>query len=519
MRRQMLATVMVAVAVSRQATGQTPAEDARLIAATRRFIPEVMQVYGVRGIEIAIARHGAVIWQGGFGTAVLSDQRPMTSETVFAAGSMSKTYTATAVMQLVEQGVLALDEPINTYLRRNRAFEVANPLGAREITVRDLLTHRSGLTSDAAGSEIGVPAPLQTYLREQFAHKMLYSYDETALPLWSAPVGEKYQYSNQGIATLGLLVEITNPEHLSFENYVDRHIFQPLGMRSTQFPALQDSAHLRPDLARRFARGYAKLGPVDLPSPQLYLGDYPAGTLVTTAGDHIRLLLAYLNGGVYDGQRILRPESVKLMLTEGPTPGVGLVWRLSNIGSPDFNFGHGGAYMFGWRNEFRAYPGLDLAAVVATNQWDMLSPSYGPAYGEVLNFIASWVRHEQDGRRHPQPDTTWAWKCSYVIGLVWVDQIMGGLGTHAPLTPQMIDAAARGAQVRGAGAGRSQVWDEAGFRAGVDDLRHVAMQPDSIRAFLGSDRVRVWPEELNLIYAVLGGSRDYVPWPEFAPAH
>ena len=290
-------------------------------------------------------------------------------------------------------------------------------------------------------------------------------------------------------------------------------------MYSSQLPAIQDSAHLRPDLARRFARGYAKLGDVDLPSPQIYLSAYPAGTLVTTAGDHIRLLLAYLNGGAYRGNRILRPESVKQMLTEGLSPSTGLIWQLWNVGKPDFGFGHGGAYMFGWRNEFRAYPGLDVAMVVATNQWDMMSPHYGPAYGEILNFIVSWIEDERAGLRHPQPEETWAWKCSYVTGLVWVDQIMGGLGTSTPLTPDAIDAAARGAQVRRPAAGGQPVWDEAGFRAGVDDMRHVPMRPDSIRAFLRSDRVRVWPEELNLIYAALDGPRDWVPWPEFAPTH
>ena len=195
----------------------------------------------------------------------------------------------------------------------------------------------------------------------------------------------------------------------------------------------------------------------------------------------------------------------------------GLVWRLWNVGKPDFGFGHGGAYMFGWRDEFRAYPGLDVAAVVATNQWDMLSPSYGLTSGAVLDFIVSWAEHEREGLHHPQADATWAWKCSYGMGLVWVDQIMGALGTHSPLTDQSIDAAVHGAQLRGAESGNAAQWDPAGFRAGVDDIRRVPMRADSIRAFLASDRLRVWPEELNLIYAALGGTPGAVPWPEMAP--
>ena len=498
------------------AQAQKVDEDARLIVATRQFTRDVMQTLGVRGVQIAMARHGTVIWEEGIGYASLSGPTRMTVHTVFSAGSMSKTYTATAVMQLVEQGVLALDEPINTYLRRGADFTVVNPLGAREITIRDLMSHRSGLTSDAGGSELDPPLPLGTYLRDEYARPMLVVYSSTSLPLWSAKVGDKYQYSNLGVATLGYLVEIMNPEHLSFEAYVQRHILDPLGMRSSQLPAIRDSAHLRPELARRFVRGYAKLGAVDLPSPQIYLSAYPAGTLVTTAGDHIRLLLAYLNGGTYAGRRILRPETVKLMLTPGLSPSTGLIWQLWNAGRPDFGFGHGGAYMYGWRNEFRAYPGLDVATVVATNQWDMMSPHYGVASGTIEDFIVSWIEHERAGLRHPQPPTTWAWKCSYVMGLVWVDQIMGGLGVRTPLTDESIDATVRGALVRGAAAGGAAMWDSAGFRAGVDDLRQVAMRPDSIRAFLASDRVRVWPEELNLIYAALDGPPNWVPWPEFA---
>jgi CubicO group peptidase (beta-lactamase class C family) len=378
-------------------------EDNRLVEATRQFTRDVMQAYGVRGVQIAMARRGTVIWEEGLGYASLAGPTRMTVRSVFSAGSMSKTYTATAAMQLVEQGVLALDEPINTYLRRGADFTIVNPLGAREITIRDLMSHRSGLTSDAGGSELDPPLALGKYLRDEYARPMLVVYSATSLPLWSAKVGEKYQYSNLGVATLGYLVEITNPEHLSLEAYVQRHVLDPLDMRSSQLPAIRDSAHLRPPLDRRFTRGYARLGVVDLPSPQIYLSAYPAGTLVTTAGDHIRLLLAYLNGGTYAGHRILRPETVKQMLTPGLSPSTGLIWQLWNFGKHEFGFGHGGAYMYGWRNEFRAYPGLDVATVVATNQWDMMSPHYGLASTAIQDFVVSWIEHERAGLRHPQP--------------------------------------------------------------------------------------------------------------------
>jgi CubicO group peptidase (beta-lactamase class C family) len=80
MRREGLAgAVIVALARTHAAAAQTGADDARLIAAARRFVPEVMRVYGVRGVEVAVARHGTVIWEQGFGTANLADRAPMTS--------------------------------------------------------------------------------------------------------------------------------------------------------------------------------------------------------------------------------------------------------------------------------------------------------------------------------------------------------------------------------------------------------------------------------------------------------
>jgi len=101
----------------------------------------------------------------------------------------------------VEEGVIGLDDPINKYLGDSgraagresgrEVFRVVNPLGDREITFRDLLTHRSGLTSDAAGSEFAVPPPLGTFLKAEYAQDHFDSYDRSVLPRWSAKVGTK----------------------------------------------------------------------------------------------------------------------------------------------------------------------------------------------------------------------------------------------------------------------------------------------------------------------------------------
>jgi CubicO group peptidase (beta-lactamase class C family) len=191
---------------------------------------------------------------------------------------MGKLYTATAVMQLVEQGRIGLHDPLNAHLRDLR---IVNPLGERDVTVYDLLTHRAGLTGDGASSDYARPLPLAEHIADEARRPTLREEARTK-PRWSARVGARYEYSNFGLALLGYLVEVTNPEGLAFCDYVQRHVFDPLGMTSTQFPAFSDIGGIRPDLVERMAAGYAGFGPLFLPTPPIILGDYPAGTSVTS---------------------------------------------------------------------------------------------------------------------------------------------------------------------------------------------------------------------------------------------
>jgi hypothetical protein len=102
------------------------------------------------------------------------------------------------------------------------------------------------------------------------------------------------------------------------------------------------------------------------------------------------------------------------------------------------------------------------------------------------------------------------------MGLLVVDQALGSLGIGSPLTPAMIDRMATGAQATVTAAVGE--WDQAGFRAGIADLLPVKKTPAAIRGFMASDRIRVLPEELPLIYRSLGGVAGLIPNPEFAPA-
>jgi len=492
--------------------GPTPGE-ARLIETLKADIPHLLRLVGTPGLNLAIARRGQVIWEAGFGYADLERRIPMTAATVTHSGSMGKTYTAIAAMQLVEQGILDLDVPVNRYLG---GFSIVNPLGGREVSVRDLLTHRSGLAPNAAWSVLRNPKPLGEHLREAYAKERNDFYAGASSPTWSAKAGEKYQYSNLGIATLGYLVEVANPERLSFPDYVQRHLIDPLGMTSTQFPAVQDSAHIRPDIWARMSRGYAGLGPTRIPTPDIYFEDHPAGTVVTKPGDHIRVLLAMQHDGRHNGYQLLKPETVRAMLTpyqvtgadaEFPSSGVGLVWNLQDWNQPNRSFGHSGAHMWGWTNHYVAYPGLDLAVAVFMNQWSLPDDGQGARYREarlIIDLVHSWIEREAAGKLRTLPPRSWAWKVSYVQGLMMVESTNGALGIKEPLSAATIDRMVRGAAPR-RNRDSAPVWDPAGFRAGIADLTAAELTPAGIAAFLASDRLQVFPGELPLIYLELGG--------------
>ena len=86
-------------------------------------------------------------------------------------------------------------------------------------------------------------------------------------------------------------------------------------MTSSQFLAVEDAAHAKPNIAKNLSKGYADFGPVHIPTPTVYFAEYPAGAIFTTPADNMRLLLAYSNGGKYNGYQLLKPETVRLMLS------------------------------------------------------------------------------------------------------------------------------------------------------------------------------------------------------------
>lgn len=279
------------------------------------------------GVASLVARDGEVVHFDVRGLRDRERNLPLTRDTIYRIYSMTKPITSVAVMILVERGQILLGDPISKYIPALAGMKVLRtPTSAlddvvparREMTVRDLLTHTSGLSSSLPG--IGTPAAIERAYAEADLRgsQTKLSPDEwiarlAKLPLVHQP-GTKFLY---GVSTdvLGHLVAVVSG--MPFETFLAREIFEPLGMPDTGF-------HVPADKRDRFAANYGpgpdgKLALVDAPETSRYLAppSFPsgAGGLVSTIDDYLRFCEMLRRGGEQGGVRILSRKSIELMTT------------------------------------------------------------------------------------------------------------------------------------------------------------------------------------------------------------
>ncbi|MFC5824996.1 serine hydrolase domain-containing protein [Nonomuraea insulae] len=429
------------------------------------YVPEIMGHCGTPGLSVAVGVGTEVALARAYGLADLATGRPMTVDTVGPTGSDCKTYTGVAVMQLVERGLIGLDDPIDEH------FPIVNPHGARPITLRDLLTHRSGLGTNMGNWDRLPPSPLGEHLRRVFAAGRSDAYGGTVVPFWAGPVGAQYTYSNVGIALVGHLVELLNPDGVTLSEWVRRHVFQPLAMDSTVFPRAQHPDFVPAGMLDRRSTGYATLPGFTFTLPQMYPGDYPAGSALSTPSDHARFVLALLNGG----GGVLKPETAEQMITTQASGGtlmgpnqdhsVGLVFNV--FGGEHPYIGHGGEYPWGWCHFTRGWTEDRVALVVSANQYDLgdLRLSDRPSHAAarlVAEIVTAWV-HGADLRPRRGP----AAARSYLAGLLIGDRLTTRLGIATQPAPEDVARIAESAVVE-------LPWDAEAFRQGVAEVRMTA---------------------------------------------
>lgn len=254
------------------------------------FVPVQLQRDDIAGAVVCVVKDGKVVLEKGYGFADVANRTPVTPDaTLFRPGSISKTFTWTAVMQLQEQGKIFLNRDIQYYLD----FKIRPWFGV-PITMKDLMTHTPGFEEsykDLFVANESDVRPLDRYLKSHVPREIF-------------PPGTTPAYSNYGAALAGYLVQRVSG--MRFDDYIEKNILQPLGMMRTTF-----RQPLPGNLAPMMSRGYdrASGGPKGFE----YVQAWPAGSVSTTADDMSRWMITQLQDGTYEKTQILKPETAELM--------------------------------------------------------------------------------------------------------------------------------------------------------------------------------------------------------------
>jgi CubicO group peptidase (beta-lactamase class C family) len=259
-------------------------------AAIDRYVESERQAMRVPGLAIGIVQSDRIVHLAGFGQADPSG-RPVTSQTPFLTASLNKSFTALAVMQLVEAGMVDLDAPVQRYIPW---FRVADPDASARLTLRHLLNQTSGFPSFPAsagmvGGDMG----------EQAIERGVRALADVSL---SRPVGSAYEYSNFNYFTLGMLVQAVSGQ--PYEEYLQQHVLGPLRMQRSY----TSQADARP---HGLATGYRFWFGVPMPADLTFSRKFaPSGGLISTTEDLAQYLVAQLNGGQYQGASVLSAAGI-----------------------------------------------------------------------------------------------------------------------------------------------------------------------------------------------------------------
>ena len=327
----------------------------------------------ISGGVTLVARHGRIAHLEATGVTDIDTKKPMTKDAVFRIASMTKPVTGVAIMMMMEEGKLKITDPVSKYIPSFKDLKVAvaepkraaaatdepTPLkyyavpAEREITIRDLLTHVSGLASGAMSND--------SIRRPEIARKPTDTLADYIPRLGRSVLefqpGSRWSYSPQaGFDTLGRIVEITSG--MPFDQFLRQRVFDPLGMRDVSF---YPTDALEPRLVTPYqidpkGKMSKNANPGSMQSKVYFMG---SGGLITTAEDYARFAQMLVNGGELNGKRLLSPKTVGYMASvhasdklEGRTPGEGFGLSVRVVrdavasGSrvSDGSFGWSGAY-------------------------------------------------------------------------------------------------------------------------------------------------------------------------------
>lgn len=316
------------------------------------WIEAQMAYRGQPAISVGIVYDQELIWSKGFGVADISQQTAATPQTLYRIASITKLFTATAILQLRDGGKLQLDDPITKHLPW---FQVQNPYdGAPPITIRHLLTHTSGLPREAA-------FPYWTDNNFPSSQAM-----RDALPnqISAIPTETRWKYSNLALALAGEVVASVSDQ--AYTDYVEQNILNPLGMTNTFVQAVPpDHPLLATGYGRRLPDGTRAI----MPHSDCE-GITPAANMASNVEDLAKFIMLQFRDGAAGGQQILRGSTLREMqrihwLEPEWTAGWGLGFNIERKNNKTL-IGHGGALQ-GYRTQIRLCPADKIGVIVLTN--------------------------------------------------------------------------------------------------------------------------------------------------------
>jgi CubicO group peptidase (beta-lactamase class C family) len=303
------------------------------------YIRAEMRAQQIPGVSLAVIRNGEIVLAKGYGLANLEHQVPVKPETIFQSGSMGKQFTATAVMMLVEEGKLSLDDKLIK-------FFPDGPEAWRNITVRHLLTHTSGMSDYPDDFDLR-----RDYTEDEMVQRI------KAIPLAFQP-GEKWSYSNLAYVTLGVLIHKVSGKF--YGDFLQERVFKPLGMSTARVIS-------EADIVPNRAAGYR------LVNGELKNQNWVSPTLNTTADGALYLTvydMAKWDAALYT-DKLLKRSSLEQMwtpvkLNDGKTFPYGFGWALGNVHGHRL-IEHGGSWQ-GFKSQISRYVDDKLTVVVFANQ-------------------------------------------------------------------------------------------------------------------------------------------------------
>jgi CubicO group peptidase (beta-lactamase class C family) len=336
------------------------------------------------GLSLAVLKDGRLVYARGFGNADTPRGLAATAATSYGWWSMTKLMTAVAILQLQEQGKLSIDDPVTKHLP---FFAVSYPSAAsRPVMIRDLLNHSSGIPNN-------VPALIGWIHHAEEPPLNQTAYLQSILPAYSTLAfepGDHGEYTNVGYMVLGAVIEAASGE--PYQEYVRAHLLRPLDMGCTDFifaatgcaeaatashPWLSIESAALPFLVKDWGSYVRETTGGRMWLYPFYANSAPPTGLIGPATDASRFVAAILNGGELDGQRILSPKSVRMMIHDShvlgkagesdtyPGMSYGLGWHVVPEGARLRIQHRGGGPGFG--TEMRLYPEEGLGMVVMAN--------------------------------------------------------------------------------------------------------------------------------------------------------